>query len=315
MKKLIIFMMILMLLLSGCSKETVSGADSDRISIVTTVFPLYDFARAVAADKADISMLIKPGAEVHTFDPSPADIIAIQNADIFLYIGGEGDAWVETILSSMEDSDVKAIKMMDYVETVCHDHEGEHKDHGHEHEHEHSHDIDEHIWTSLENAKLMIAAVSDAAGAADNSNAEYYNENAENYNLQIDNIIAEITDIVEESKTKKLIIADRFPFLYFTDEFGLEYISAFDACGSESEASAGVLADLIDEIEDIGAPYIFYAELSNKNIADIIEEQTGAESLELHSCHNVTRDDFENGETYVSIWQRNIEVLRKGLIY
>ncbi len=313
MKRIIALFIVLSLILTGCTltENGNRNNDSDRLSIVTTVFPLYDFSRAVAGSSADITMLIKPGAEIHSFDPSPADIIAIQNADIFLYIGGSGDAWVDTILESMDGYDVKAVKLIDYVDTLSHDHEDEHDEHDHENEHEN----DEHIWTSLENAKAMINVISAGISSVDEENATLYRENADKYKAEIDLIIDEISDIVDNSSSKTLIVADRFPFLYFAKEFGLDYISAFDACGSESEASAGVLADLISEIKRLNAPYVFYTELSNKNIANIIEEQLGVPSLELHSCHNVTRDDFENGETYVTLWKRNVYALRKGLIY
>lgn len=308
MKKLIIFALILTMLLTGCSNNNADTKADDKINIVTTVFPLYDFARAVAGDNAEIKMLIKPGAEVHSFDPSPADIIAIQNADIFLYIGGDGDAWVDTILESMDNSNVKAIKLMDHVELACHEDD-------HEHSGEHHHEYDEHIWTSFDNACLMLDEICNALTVLDGDNASVYTENAESYKTEINEIKTDISEIVSQSDSKTLIVADRFPFLYFVEEFDLDYISAFDACGSESEASAGVVAALIDEIENMDAPYIYYVELSNHNIADIITEQTGASAIELHSCHNVTKDDFDKGETYVTLWQRNIDALEKGLIY
>lgn len=298
MKKLITAFLLLFFLFS-CSANPISKTDN-RISIVVTSFPLYDFVRAVADDRADIKMLIKPGAEVHSFDPSPADIIAIKNADLFFCIGGESDSWVDSMLSSIESSELKVIRLMEYVTPIYH---------------EHSHNPDEHIWTSFENAGKMLDAICDAVSESDKENEELYITDKDAYKAEIMQIAGEIKQIVDQSAEKKIIVADRFPFIYFCEEFSLSYTVAFDACGSERDSSAGIVASLIDEVNALNVDVIYYTELSNHNIADIVSEQTGAEIMELHSCHNVTKEDFDNGETYCSLWRRNIEALRKGLIY
>lgn len=320
----------------GCAKnEDIAGAGDGTISVVATIFPLYDFARAVAGDKADVKMLIKPGAEVHAYEPSPADIVDIQEADAFLYIGGEDDAWVDTMLESTDNGEA-TVRLMDAVspveeETV----EGMEEDHGHDHDHdadahdedahhedehhedEHHEDgeieYDEHIWTSPRNAIAMINAIAEALCAADAQNADAYRKNAQAYTSQIQEVDDEIHGIVRDAARTQLIVADRFPFRYFADEFGLTYSAAFPGCSSETEASAGTLAHLINTVKENDIPYVYYIELSNQQIAKAVSEQTGAGMLLLHSCHNVTKDEFDAGVTYLSLMRQNAENLEKGL--
>jgi len=288
--------------------------ETDKISVVVSIFPQYDFTRAIVGDKADLTMLIKPGAESHSFDPSPADIIKIQNADAFIYIGGENEKWVETILESMDTSSKKVIRLMDYVNIVEEEIvEGMEDFHDHDHDHDKHEEYDEHIWTSPKNAILMINAIAKELADIDPKNAMEYKQNADEYISQIKEVDTEIRTIVNSSEDKLIVVGDRFPFRYFVDEYGLDYRAAFSACSTESEASAGTIAYLIDTINEHNLTHVYYIELSNQNIARIISEQTGAEMLLLHSAHNVTRDDFEAGINYLSIIKQNAENLRKGL--
>lgn len=341
MKKILVIILLviaLLITLVGCTQNKDESLDSlnknvsvtntedeiqteDRLSIVVSIFPQYDFTRAIIGDKADLTMLIKPGSESHSYDPSPADIIKIQNADAFIYIGGESEQWVKTILDSIDTTDIRVIRLMDNVniveeETV----EGMEKEYGHEHsddEHEDDHEeeieYDEHIWTSPKNAILMINAIAETITELDVKNATIYSKNAEDYVKQIQNVDSEFRNIVNNSDNKLLVFGDRFPFRYFVDEYGLDYRAAFNGCSSETEASAGTIAYLIDTVKSNKLSHIFYIELSNQNIARVISEQTGAEMILLHSSHNVTKDDFEAGVTYLSIMKQNIETLRKGI--
>jgi zinc transport system substrate-binding protein len=318
-------MLLLTSVFAGCAtqaaEQTAGGAFGGKLSVVTTIFPPYDFARAVSGGLADVTMLIDPGAEVHSFDPTTQDIMKIQNCDVFIYIGGENDTWVDTVLDSMDTSNKTIVKLMDAVtpveeETV----EGmQEEEHDHEHaEGEESHEeegpeYDEHIWTSPKNAMLMVDAIAQAMGSADSKNAGSYTANAADYNAQIKEVDERIQDIVDQAPQKLLVVADRFPFRYFVDEFGLDYSAAFSGCSAESDVSAGTLAYLIDQVKDNNIKYIYYIELSNKQVADAVAEQTGAETLLLHSCHNVTKDDFDAGVTYVSLMTGNADNLEKGL--
>jgi len=310
-----------MTVLYSCAKNTdanvvsTKGAVDSKISIVTTTFPSYDFARAVAGDDADIEMLIKPGAEVHSFEPTPADIITIENADLFIYIGGESEVWVEELLESAEIEGVKTLRLMDYVDTVDEELvEGMMSDEEHEADQEEEESgSDEHIWTSPGNAILLVEAVGKAIRAIEPDNNEIFLKNEEDYIAEIKAIDKEIQEIVNNAKRKILVFGDRYPFRYFSDAYGLSYRAAFSGCSSDTEADAATMAYLINLINDRDIPYLFYIELSNQKVAQALSEQTGVEMLLLHSCQNVTKDEFEAGETYVSIMSQNAENLRKGL--
>ncbi|MEL7660836.1 MULTISPECIES: metal ABC transporter substrate-binding protein [Acetobacterium] len=326
-KKIVVFMVLLVLAVgvTGCAQNTAAknAESAGKISIVTTIFPVYDFARAIAGGQAELTMLVKPAAEVHSYDPSPADIIKIQEADVFIYIGGENDAWVSTILESMDTSNKKIIRLMDAVKPV-----EEETVEGMEAEEEEvvakttqnktepaeeEIEYDEHIWTSPKNAILMVNEIAVALAEIDPQNAAVYTQNAADYTAQIQAVDDEIAGIVAAAPNKLLVFGDRFPFRYFVDEFGLDYKAAFPGCSTDTEASAGTLAYLMNTIKENNIKYVYYIELSNQNIAKAISEQTGAGLLQLHSVHNVTKDDFDAGATYVSIMQQNVENLRKGL--
>lgn len=328
MKKMMVVLVSLLILVvgvTGCAQNTAAkNSDSaQKITIVTTIFPIYDFARAIAGDQAELTMLVKPGAEVHAYDPSPADMIKIQEADVFIYIGGENDAWVGTILDSIDVSGMKIIRLMDAVKPVeeetvagmqaqAETGEGSHADDQDESAEEEI-EYDEHIWTAPHNAILMVNEIAAVLAEADVKNADIYAKNASDYTAQIEIVDEEIAAIVASSPNKLLVFGDRFPFRYLFDQFGLEYQAAFPGCSSETEASAGTLAYLINTIKEKNIQYVYYLELSNQNIAKAISEQTGAQLLLLHSGHNVTKDDFDAGVTYVTIMQQNAESLRKGL--
>ena len=321
MKKIMAFVLAVLLIASVFS--FLPALAEDKISVVSTIFPSFDFARAVAGDKADVTMLLKPGAEIHSFEPTPADIVTLQNADVFLYIGGESDVWVEELLSSMDMSGKQVIRLMDAVTLVEEEtvegmqeeeegHEGEETAEA-EHDHEEA-EYDEHIWTSPKNAVWMVNAIANALCAADASNEEIYRNNAAAYISQIESVDAQFDAVTQAAAHKIMVFGDRFPFRYFADEYGLQYRAAFPGCSTDTEASAATIAYLIDTVKANNLPYIYTIELSNQNIARSISEQTGAQILTLQSCQGISRDDFQAGETYVSLMQKNVESLRKGLV-
>ena len=328
MRKIIPFLLcgiLLIAALNGCAKPA-QTADNGKINIVATIFPEYDFARAIAGDRANITMLMSPGASVHSFDPSPSDIIKIQNADVFIYIGGESDAWVDTMLDSIDTSHMKIIRLMDHIdafeeeikEGMEHGEEDGHEEHAGESEHseneEHEEEpLDEHIWTSLKNAIILIDAIRGGICEKDSANTAFYTKNATNYQNELKKVDEEITNIVSTAKRKKIIVADKFPFLYFVRAYGLDYEAAFPGCSDQADAGAKTIAHLIGAVAEGQIPYIYHVELSNKSVAEAIAEQTGAEMLLLNSCHNLSKEDFDNGATYLSLMQQNAENLKKGL--
>lgn len=295
-----------LLLACGCTAaQTESTPQSGKLQIVTTVFPIYDFVRAVGGDRVDIRLLIDPGTEVHTFDPTPSDIAAIYDCDLFFYIGGESEQWVSRVLA---DVNIDTVMMMASATLLCE--EG----HGHNHDHtEHHDEYDEHIWTSPENALSMLNAVRDALCGRDIENSDYYTANCAQYSDKIRRVQSEIHDIVNNSGDKFILVADRFPFIYFTTEFGLEHMAAFGGCATSTDISLKVMSELVDCVKEKKLDVAFYTELSSRAIANALADETGIALYELHSAHNVTADDFESGITYVDIMERNRDALEKGL--
>ena len=274
------------------------------LNIVCTNFPCYDFARAVAGDQAQVHMLIKPGTEVHSYEPTPADVMAIAQCDLFIYIGGESDAWVQDILASFGADTPAGLRMIETVadaETEAQEHAG------------HAHEYDEHIWTSPVNAIEMVAAVSDALVQLDSSNAAAYATNAQAYISEIRSIDAQIREIVDNAARREMIFADRFPFIHFTNEYGLSYMAAFPTCSAEGEPSAKTIADLIMKITRDKIPVVYTIEMSNCKVANTLCEETGVKVLTFHSAQTLSEADFAAGETYVSLMQKNIEALQEGL--
>lgn len=299
-----------MITLSGCGSY--ENVKSDKISVVTTIFPAYDMARAVFGDTADITLLLKPGMESHSYDPSARDIVKIGDCDLFIYNGGESDEWVENILSSVDE--VNSFKMMECVEALEEETvEGMQLD-DNAHEHEHSEEeYDEHVWTSPKNALLILEGISAQAQALFPENAALYEQRADAYAQDI-KAIDESFEELFEGEERCFIFGDRFPLLYFFDEYGLSYSAAFPGCGSEVEPSAQTITYLLERLgESDTVPAVFCIELSNKKLAQTLAEEVSLPVVEFHACHNITADDFEAGETYVSLMRRNYDAISEIL--
>lgn len=282
--------------------------EENKANIVTTIFPAYDFARGVIGNSNDIELLVKPGVEVHSYDPSPVDIVKIQNAKMFIYIGGENETWVDEILDSVDTSNMKIIRLMDYVDVL-----EEEIIEGMQVEDKDDIEYDEHIWTDPKNAVKFVQEIAKSMEEMDEQNVEKYEQNAQNYIEQIENIDEEIENIVQNAKRNELIFGDRFPFRYLTERYGLTYKAAFPGCSAETEVSSGTLAYLIKKIKEENIPVVLYIEMSTRKIADILTEETGAKAMLLHSCQNVSKKEFQSGVTYVSIMRENINTLKEAL--
>ncbi len=316
MKKLTAVLLILMLAFSfsACTPAPSGGSSregAEKLRIVTTIFPQYDFARQVTGDKAELTMLLHPGAESHSYEPSPKDIIKIQQSNIFIYVGGESDKWVDEVLSSLDTGNMRIIKLMDCVDALKEEHvegmDAEHEDEADGYEY------DEHVWTSPKNAIKITKKISEAACEADKQNASYYKENTQSYLDKLKALDSSFTLAVKEAKRQVMVFGDRFPFRYFADAYGLDYYAAFPGCSSETEPSAATLKFLIDKVRDEKIPYVFTIEMSDQKVADTICEAAGAKKLLFHSCHNVTKEEFESGVTYVSLMQENYKNLLAAL--
>lgn len=356
----------------------------DRLSVVTTIFPYYDFVRQVAGDRVKLKLIVPAGMDSHSFEPTPADMAAMEQADVLICNGGGMEQWVYQVLDSLDTSHMEILTMMDYVDVVEEEHvEGmedgshTHKDsHFHEdsdahedghtykdsdvHEDGHTHkdsdvheidcnytyeesggkhgyeacthggteyqelfdqrdghemeiEYDEHIWTSPVNAQAIVAIISEALCEASPENQEYFQASRDEYLGELKKLDAHLREVVAQGRHRMIVVADKFPFRYFADEYGLSYRAAFSGCSADTEPSAKTIAYLIDKVREARIGAVYYLELSSHRTAEIISEETGAKPLLLHSCHNVTRRQLEEGVTYLQLMQGNAENLRKGL--
>lgn len=332
MKRIISLLLALALSLSlaACAAPA-EKADGGKLQIVTTLFPYYDFARAIAQDRADVTLLLSPGREAHSFEPTPLDAVTISEADVFLYNGGEGEYWVESMLDAAGEHIAVASRMMDYVDALNEEYvEGMQGADGHDHDHDgSSHDprprseedehdsdeieYDEHIWTSPKNAVVLCRAVCDAICKADPANEDFYRTNCDDYCAQLEALDARFSALCESAPRRLLIFADRFPMLYFCREYGLDYRAAFHGCSGDTEPSLATIKFLIDKVEDENIPVVYTIDFGTKKVAAVVSECTGAAIETLYSMQTVSRADFDAGETYLTLMERNFEALRKGL--
>lgn len=487
---ILISLMLVAMLFAGCNQPLSSKNDgTEKLSVVSTIFPGYDFTREVAGEQVELTMLLPPGGESHSFEPTPQDILKIQNCDVFIYVGGESDTWVDGILDSMDTSGMKILSMMDLVETVPEEIvAGMEEDHGHDHEidpddihdrplsdwtgswstienalssgamdeyvahqaeenevdfatqkenytkrwksdyptleitgdgltmggkavayqytgyrlvesdhgssvwygfeatdavsdapkyiafsdhgtggheeeehdeheeelphfhirygsesfdallamenwaptyfpagtsdeavteamsgHGHEEEYDEHVWTSPINAMRITQAISDALCTLDAEHADSYRANCDAYVAKLEELDASFRAVVQNAARRTLIFGDRFPFRYFVDAYGLEYFAAFPGCSTETEASVQTVTFLMDEVKAQQIPVVFHIEFSNEKMADTISEATGAKKLLLHSCHNVTKTQFEAGVSYLELMTQNVAALKEAL--
>ena len=305
--------------LCGCADR--QRAEDGRLQVVCSVFPYYDFARQIGGDDVDVTLLVAAGKETHSFEPTPLDVITLSQADVFLYNGGESEAWVDDILSAAGENIAVTLPLMPQVSALAEEWaegmEGAHDEHDHDHDHE-THDsddieYDEHVWTSPVLAKALCQAICDALCQADPAHREGYQARLTDYLAQLDGLDAAFREVVEAGHRRLLVFGDRFPLLYFCKEYGLDYRAAFHGCASDTEPSLATLKYLIDKVEDEGIPVVYTIELSSRKVADAIAETTGAKVLTFHSCQTVSRTEFDGGATYLSLMEQNVEALREGL--
>jgi zinc transport system substrate-binding protein len=312
MKRTILFICVLVSLAAalpaGGRKD--AGRANGKINVVATIFPPYDFVREIAGDRVNLTMLLPPGAESHSFEPTPRDIITVQNCDVFIYVGGESDAWVERILESMDTNRMEIITLMDCVEVV-----EEIVVEGMQEEEEEAEgpEYDEHVWTSPKNAKLIVQKIAGVLEQRDAPNATAYEDNAGSYLAKLTVLDAAFQNMVEGAKRKTFVFGDRFPFRYFADAYGLDYFAAFPGCSTETECSAATVAFLVDKVKAEKIPVVFHIELSNEKIADILCEETGAKKLLLHAVHNISKRDFDRGANYHDLMFQNVQNLKEAL--
>ena len=328
--------MFLFCLLSGCGRaesgeEPGDGEGGRKLKVAATLFPYYDFVRQVAGDQVELSLVIPAGMDSHSFEPTPRDIRTMQEADVIIANGGAMEHWVDQVVDSFDREDQTVVIMMDHVDAVEEEIvEGmEHSDEGHGHVHVHEDgeedghleedesqyeiEYDEHIWTSPVNAMRMVDVIAETLTERDPDHGAMYQAGAAAYLEELERLDKEFREVRDSAVHDMIVMGDKFPLRYFADTYGLRYRAAFSGCSSDTEPSARTIAYLIDKVKEEGLPVIYYLELSSHRVAEIIGEETGAVPLLFHSCHNVTRRQFEEGVTYLELMEQNVKTLREGL--
>ena len=312
----------------ACKQET----QSNKISIITTLFPQYNFAKIVAQDKANVSLLLPAGVEVHGFEPTPKDIVKIQNCSLFIYTGEIMEPWADKIIettkhdkfTSLDLSKNIVLQKNNNLEHAEHDHDGEmhHKDEKeadedlHETHHNHHHgDFDPHFWLSPLNAIIMTQDIANALSKIDPENKSFYQKNASNYIIELKALHASFINLFKHTKHKTIVQAGHFAFGYFESVYGLKHISPYKGFSPDSEPTAKRIVDISNTLKNLKINAIFYEELTDPKIARIIAKQTGAKFYLLHAAHNVSKNELKNGTSYLEIMKNNLENLKIGLEY
>ncbi len=297
-----------MLLSVGCGAPNVKR--SGKINVLCTVFPLYDWARNIAGNTAEVSLLNENGADMHSYQPTAADIVRLHSCDILIYTGGESEKWVAEVIKQTENENLRMLNLIELLggKAVTEREEGaEHRENGDE--------TDEHIWLSLKNAEILTDKIAAALSGADNKNADIYKTNAAKYAERLAALDKEYTEALKNAKHKAMIFADRFPFRYFTEDYGLDYYAAFPGCSAETEASFETVIFLAKKADENG-DCIFITETSNGDIAKAVNRNTAKRNkkiLTLDSMQSVSKKDIKNGLTYISVMQKNLETLKIGV--
>ncbi len=341
------------LCLTGC--QGIQRADdgtqsaSDKLQVMTTIFPYYDFVRQVAGELADVSMIVPAGIDTHSFEPTARDMIQLGTADVFIYNGGELESWVPRVMESVNNEHWITDRMMDHVDTFAEEHvEGMKAERWHAEEgsvgsrqepgdkengkknavesgsngadgtnhagDEEQEEIDEHIWTSPANAVILVQRIAEDLGEADPVHHEEYQSNAERYIQELDRLDQEFRSVTEAAQEHYLVFGDRFPLRYFVEEYGLEYTAAFAGCSSDTEPSADTIAYLTDQMKSRNLPVVLKIELTSDRVANAVAEASEARVEVFHTCHNVTRKELDDGVTYLRLMEQNISVLKDALV-
>ena len=333
MKKLfscvLAFVLALSLLSVSGTASAEEAAAAPKKRIVTTIFPIYDWVMNVLgeqAENAEVSMLLDNGVDLHSYQPTADDIVRISGCDLFIYVGGESDEWVRDALQEATNKNMTVINLMEALGDSVKEEElveGMEHDHDHEHEEDHDHDAeaeeaeyDEHVWLSLKNAVVLCRAIAEALGQIDRENAACYTANAEAYTEKLNTLDAQYQAAVDAAALHTLLFADRFPFRYLADDYGLDYYAAFAGCSAETEASFETIIFLAGKLDELGLPAVLQIESADGSIARTVVENTQSRDqqiLTMDSMQSTTAKDFADGANYLSIMEENLDVLKAAL--
>ena len=306
--------------------QTEASEKKDKIKIVTTIFPEYDWVKNILGEKADaaeVTLLCSNGTDMHSYQPSVEDIVKISESDVFIYGGGESEEWAVAALSNLTDKDIIKVNLIDELgsaakkEELAEGMQEEHEEHGGEdHEHEGDAGYDEHVWLSLKNASVLTDSIAEALCEADSDNADIYRKNAQEYKASLNDLDAKYTTATQNATVKTLLFADRFPFRYMTDDYGLQYFAAFPGCSAETEASFETIAFLAEKTDELSLKHVMTIEGGDDSIAKTVISNTKEKNqdiLEMNSIQSVTNEAIESGISYLGIMEENLQVLEKAL--
>ena len=323
LKKVILVIILIAIILVGIiagvvlgkKNKTSNNNNTEKIKVTASNFASYDFLRAIIGDDDNIELkfLLGPGKDAHSYDPTAQDLITIQNSDLFIYIGGEMEKWADRVLPTLDTGNTKVICVADDIKTI-----DEQEIDGAEPEEEEDEEegaFDEHIWTSPDNAITMVNTLEKSMEEIDSSNSSKYKQNAENYIAKIKNVDKQIQEIVDNKKRDRLVFGDKMPMQYFINYYKLQVSAAFSGCSTETEPSSKTIAYLVNKAKEEKTPVILYIELNNGKVANTIANEVGngCKAMQIQTLHNVSKTDFDNGETWVSLMERNIDVLKAAL--
>ena len=327
MKKITALLLALFVLvgaLAGCGKQNDTNK-TDKLSIVTTIFPEYDWVREILGDKADnaeITMLLDNGVDLHSYQPTADDIVKISDCDLFIYVGGESDGWVEDALRNATNRNMKVINLLEILgdsvktEEIVEGMQEEEHEHEDAEEHEHEEETDEHVWLSLKNAKMLVRVISKALQELDPDNKDIYAANADAYVKKLSALDADYQAAVDAASNKTILFGDRFPFRYLVDDYGLRYYAAFVGCSAETEAGFETISFLAKRVDEWKLPCVLTIEGAQHKIAETIVRNTTMKNqkvLTMDSMQSTTTQDVKNGTTYLSVMEKNLSVLKEAL--
>lgn len=326
-----VFFVGIAVFLSACGRTSADGVNVDeqngqkKLQVVATIFPEYDWVREILGEQADnveLTLLLANGVDMHSFQPTMSDILKVSTCDVFIYVGGESDAWVADALKGAGNPDRTAINLMEVLgdrakeEEVVEGMQEEDGHDGHDHEEQEELEYDEHVWLSLKNTQVFCDAISEALQAADPENAKLYQENTTAYKGKLAALDREYQAAVDQSESKTLLFADRFPFRYLTDDYNLTYYAAFTGCSAETDASFETITFLAGKLDELKLPVVFVIENSDGKVAKAVVENTNTRDqkiLTLNSMQSVTLDEINAGTTYLSIMKENLKTLKEAL--
>lgn len=296
MKKIISAFILLSIVISMFS--CAASNKDEGISVVTTSFPIYSFVCEILGEEGNASLLLKPGQDSHSYEPSGKDILEIRNCDLFVCIGGHDEAWAKKLLNGKDLKNVTSLSLISAVYG-----EGDENGEGY----------DEHIWTSPKKAVIMVQTISDKLCEIFPDKADIFSENTEAYLMKLSALDASLTEIVKNAKRDTVVFADRFPFYHLTNDYGINYIAPYAGCTDMTEPSVSDVTDLISRIKNDGIKTVFVTPFGNGKLAKTVCDETGSEILTLHPISNITREEQQNKETYISIMEKNLEALKNAL--